>query len=100
MDIRPVGSILIASLIDEPTLKAISEALAATPDLKVYVVGHTDNEGTYEYNLALSERRAKSVVDALTSDYGVSIERLKPVGVGPYSDKGRGLNRRVELVAF
>jgi OmpA-OmpF porin, OOP family len=33
----------------------------------VYVVGHTDNVGGYEYNMGLSQRRAEAVVKELTT---------------------------------
>jgi len=74
--------------------------------VKLYVVGHTDNTGTYEYNLDLSRRRAAAVVEALTRGHGVAAARLKAVGVGPVApvasnatEEGRAKNRRVELVA-
>ena len=74
------------------------------PDLKVAVVGHTDSTGDFNYNLKLSERRAKAMVEALVKD-GVAANRLAGVGVGPLSPvapndtpEGRAQNRRVELV--
>jgi len=89
----------------EGTLKEIAKLLNQNPDLKVYIVGHTDNVGTLEYNMNLSMRRADSVVNALTSDYGISVDRLKAGGVGPLAPvapnttkDGRAKNRRVELV--
>jgi len=79
--------------------------LKANPTLKVYVVGHTDNVGVLAANIDLSKRRAASVVDALTTQYGISASRLQPYGDGPYApiasndaEDGRALNRRVELV--
>lgn len=89
----------------EPSLKAIADMLKTDPKLKVLVVGHTDMTGTFEHNLDLSLRRAKSVVNALVGQYKIEAGRLKPQGVGPLSpvstnrtDEGRKLNRRVELV--
>jgi len=74
------------------------------PDLKVAVVGYTDNTGDFKYNLQLSQRRAKSLVDALIAG-GVASDRLAAVGVGPLNPvatndttEGRAQNRRVELV--
>ncbi len=88
-----------------PTLKEIAKYLASNPGVKLYVVGHTDNTGTYDYNLGLSRRRAAAVVKALTGSHGVSAQRLKAVGVGPVAplasnatEEGRARNRRVELV--
>ena len=45
----------------EPTLKEIAELLTDDPKLAVIVVGHTDNQGTFDYNLDLSSRRAQAV---------------------------------------
>ena len=88
-----------------PALEAIKKALDNDPSLKIYVVGHTDNQGRYEYNLGLSKRRADSVVEALTTAYGISAERLVAGGVGPMApvasnrtEEGQALNRRVVLV--
>lgn len=88
------------------TLAEIARYLRANPQVRLYVVGHTDNTGDYDYNLRLSARRAEAVVRALVRRHGVAAERLKPVGVGPVApvasnaaEEGRARNRRVELVA-
>lgn len=69
------------------------------------IVGHTDNQGEYEHNQALSQKRAAAVTSALIKDYGVSSSDIIPVGVGmaapvaPNGDEaGRAKNRRVEIV--
>ena len=87
------------------TLDEIAKLLKANPSLNVYVVGHSDMQGTYQYNIGLSERRAAAIVDALVKNYGIATSRLTPAGMGPLapvstnkSDAGRKLNRRVELV--
>lgn len=89
----------------DPTLAEIAKFLAAAPYMQVFVVGHTDMTGGYDYNIDLSQRRAMSVVKALSGRYGVAGARLEPAGVGPLvpvaenqSEDGRALNRRVELV--
>ncbi|MDQ2092762.1 OmpA family protein [Rhodalgimonas zhirmunskyi] len=89
----------------DPTLEEIAKFLGAAPDLRVFVVGHTDMTGGYDYNIALSQRRAKAVVQALTARHGVAADRLDSAGVGPLApvaenetEAGRALNRRVELV--
>jgi OOP family OmpA-OmpF porin len=89
----------------EPALQEIHKLLTGTPGLKLLVVGHTDDQGSLDYNLDLSRRRARSVVKALVSRYGIARSRLEGHGVGflaPVasndSDQGRALNRRVELV--
>jgi len=53
----------------ESTLKAIALLLKSNPNLKVYVVGHTDMTGSLEHNMELSLKRAKSVVKALVNKY-------------------------------
>ncbi len=89
----------------EPAIREIATYLKENPDIKLFIVGHTDNTGSYSYNLKLSLRRAEAVVNKLVKDYGISKDRLKAVGVGPVAPKstnqteeGRAKNRRVELV--
>jgi OOP family OmpA-OmpF porin len=89
----------------EPTLKEIAKLLKQNPKLNLYVVGHTDSVGKIDYNMQLSNARAKAIVKALITKYGVSQNRLSSYGVGPLApvasnetEEGRALNRRVELV--
>lgn len=89
-----------------PTLEEIAKLLSERPSLKLYVVGHTDNVGTFPYNMGLSNDRANAVVSTLVSGHGIETSRLSAQGVGPLSpratnstDEGRSQNRRVELVA-
>lgn len=79
--------------------------LNADKTLNVYIVGHTDNVGTLESNMKLSEDRANSVVSMLINTYKVSAKQVTAKGVGPLAplagnqtEEGRKLNRRVELV--
>jgi outer membrane protein OmpA-like peptidoglycan-associated protein len=90
----------------QPTIGEIAKLLKANPALKLYVVGHTDNVGAFDYNIKLSQSRAAAVVDALVSKNGIAASRLIPFGDGPTapvasnkSEEGRAMNRRVELVA-
>jgi OOP family OmpA-OmpF porin len=90
----------------EPTLKEIGKMLKADTKLKLYIVGHTDNAGSFDSNIKLSQARAASVIAALVNKQGVAASRLVPFGAGPTSpvssnkdEKGRAQNRRVELVA-
>jgi OOP family OmpA-OmpF porin len=85
----------------------IAKLLQDNPQLKVRIVGHTDNQGTTDYNLDLSRRRTASVMQELRSAHGIVADRLDSFGCGPYapvasndSEKGRARNRRVELVAW
>lgn len=89
----------------EPTLQEIAKLLAGNPDLKVVVVGHTDNVGAFDYNIDLSKRRAAAVVAELAAKFHVAAARLKSAGVGMVApvasndnDAGRAKNRRVEVV--
>ncbi|MBA5764753.1 OmpA family protein, partial [Vibrio sp. 404] len=57
-------------------VRAIAEALEATPSYKpTIVVGYTDAVGSTGYNLALGQRRAQTVADALTAQ-GVPVSRI------------------------
>lgn len=89
----------------EPSLSEIGKLLKDQPSLKVFIVGHTDNVGGFDYNMTLSQRRAKSVVDRLVRDYGIAPARLRPVGAGLIApiasnddEVGRAKNRRVDIV--
>lgn len=89
----------------EDTLAAIAEMMSELPDLKVAVVGHTDNVGGYDSNLDLSKQRADAVVANLINTYGIDSARLFAAGasfLAPIAsnetEEGRALNRRVELV--
>ncbi len=55
-----------------PALGAITTAMNNDPALNIYVVGHTDNKGALDYNLDLTQRRAESVVEALTDKHGIA----------------------------
>lgn len=87
------------------TLQEIAKLLTSDQSLKLYVVGHTDNTGTFDANIKLSMDRAAAVVNALVTQHSVAAARLKAFGDGPTApvatnenEEGRALNRRVELV--
>jgi outer membrane protein OmpA-like peptidoglycan-associated protein len=67
------------------------------------IVGHTDATGRREYNLRLSERRARAIQAALANPFGISPRRVDEVGLGeeqlfdPRHPKS-GVNRRVQLI--
>jgi len=89
----------------EPAIKEIAKLLQENKRLKLYVVGHTDNVGTIDYNMKLSKARADAVMKELVTKYRISAQRLKAFGVGSLApvatnktDEGRAQNRRVELV--
>ena len=90
----------------DPTLAEIAKMLKSNSSLKLYVVGHTDNAGTFDHNVKLSKDRADAVVKELVSKYSVTATRLQAFGAGPTApvesnakEEGRSKNRRVELVA-
>jgi outer membrane protein OmpA-like peptidoglycan-associated protein len=73
--------------------------------MAVIVVGHTDNQGAFDYNIDLSSRRAQSVKAARVSKYGIDGGRLTAAGAGMMApvasnddETGRAKNRRVVLV--
>jgi len=88
-----------------PTLAEMAKLLNGQPRLNVYIVGHTDNQGSYEHNMTLSRQRAEAVANALAGSYKIVRARMRTAGLGflapvgsNASDEGRALNRRVELV--
>lgn len=90
----------------KPALDEMAKLLQQNQKLKVFVVGHTDNQGELAGNLSLSQKRAEAVVKSLSDAYKVDVRRLSPKGVASYAplasnldDAGRQKNRRVELVA-
>ena len=98
------GSDKVKPASDE-ALGEIAKLMKARPDLKLLVVGHTDNQGDLNYNMDLSKRRAAAVVKTLTKSHNIAAARLSPAGVAflspvasNRSDAGRAQNRRVELV--
>jgi len=89
----------------DPTLEQITKLLKQEPQLQLYVIGHTDNDGKLDFNLKLSADRASAVVKALVGR-GINASRLASAGVASYcpaatnkTEEGKAKNRRVELVA-
>lgn len=86
-----------------PELDKVVRFLLLNPQLSIEIGGHTDSQGDKIYNLQLSERRAKSVVDYLIQK-GVPQKRVffkgygdsKPVAPNT-SESGQKLNRRIEF---
>jgi outer membrane protein OmpA-like peptidoglycan-associated protein len=90
----------------KPTLDEMAKLLRGQPQMKVFIVGHTDSQGSYEHNMTLSRARADAVAAALVRSYRIAQTRLYTAGVGYLApigsnatDEGRALNRRVELVS-
>ena len=77
--------------------------LTESPAVRIKIVGHTDSVGAVEYNMRLSQRRAKSVTQYLTSK-GIAANRIDTAWYGEMkpianneTDEGRSKNRRVEM---
>ncbi len=86
-----------------PAIDSIIDDLVFNQEMHVKITGHTDNSGNPEYNLNLSNQRAKAVADYMTVK-GINMNRIKWSGMGdkqPIADnsteRGRATNRRVEF---
>ena len=84
-------------------LKAVLTYLNDNPKIRILISGHTDDQGSEDYNLELSINRAKSVHNWLINN-GIESDRLKFTGFGKSrplfkdtDEKSRTLNRRVEV---
>jgi len=84
-------------------LSELASFLAAHPDFKVEIIGHTDADGSRQYNQRLSERRAEAVKRFLISR-GVASSQLIPIGMGESrllnasrTSEEKAANRRVEF---
>ncbi len=85
-------------------LAIVVDLMKTNAGMVIEISGHTDNQGAADYNLKLSESRAKSVVSYLVAA-GVPVARLKFKGYGDSrpaaandTEEGRAKNRRIELV--
>lgn len=86
-----------------PELDRVIQFMKDNPNLKIEISGHTDNIGSFDKNLELSQQRAQAVADYII-DKGVEQARITPIGKGysePVADNntpdGRQKNRRVEF---
>jgi outer membrane protein OmpA-like peptidoglycan-associated protein len=87
-------------------LRQLANSLRDYPETEVLIVGHTDSQGTDEYNMGLSQRRAASARQFLVGQ-GINGARIRVEGRGESepvadnsSDAGRAQNRRVEVAIF
>ncbi|MFN8358200.1 MAG: OmpA family protein [Spirosomataceae bacterium] len=87
-----------------PELNRLVEMLTKSPKMTLEIAGHTDDKGTDENNLKLSQERAESVRNYLLSK-GVAPARLQAKGYGESkpmvandTDENRQKNRRVEFM--
>lgn len=87
------------------SLQDLADYLISNPDRTVALVGHTDSVGSLDGNIALSKRRAGSVLERLVTTYSIPRRQLDAQGMGYLSPvatnitkTGRELNRRVEVI--
>jgi OOP family OmpA-OmpF porin len=79
----------------------MASAMRSDSKMKVNLVGYADKQGLESYNLKLSERRAKAVMDALVNSYGIDAARISTMGKGANemaASDMNDMNRRVEFV--
>ena len=84
-------------------LSSAAEVFVKYPETNITIHGHTDDTGSDEFNMTLSEKRAKAVADFLISK-GVAANRIIEKGFGETqpkfpndSEENRSKNRRVEI---
>lgn len=89
----------------EASVDRLGAYLRKYPDTSAVIEGHTDEVGTDEYNMQLSQRRANSVLNYLVEHSGIERSRLKAVGYGksrPVADnrteEGKQQNRRIDSI--
>lgn len=87
------------------SLQDLADYLRTNPDRTVALVGHTDSVGSLDGNIALSKRRAGSVLERLVTTYDIPRRQLEAEGMGYLSpvatnltEEGRDANRRVEVI--
>ncbi len=94
-----------ADLTDEAkgNLDKIAQVFLEFPDTELMIEGHTDSTGPEDYNMKLSERRAKSVYNYLKSQ-GIQASRMSVTAFGETAPRydnetkeGQAKNRRVEI---
>jgi outer membrane protein OmpA-like peptidoglycan-associated protein len=87
------------------SLISLAEFLQTEKEVNIILVGHTDNKGSFEINLALSKRRAQAVAGYLADEFGIDPTRIIVHGVAYLSpvasnnsEAGQRQNKRVEVV--
>ena len=90
---------------EKEKLAVVGTFLAKYPDTIAVIEGHTDNVGTPEHNMELSQRRAESVVSYLADTLHIDPARMQAVGYGdsrPLADnsteEGKRQNRRIDAI--
>ena len=96
-----------SSKLTQPGTDALDQVVSAlnkNSDVSVSIQAHTDNRGPAKKNMALSRKRAESVVRYLVENGGIDLERISAIGYGEsrplktnQTAEGRTANRRVEI---
>jgi len=90
-----------------PLLRRLARVMKRCPSSEIEITGHTDSDGSREYNQDLSERRVISVARPLKRE-GISTRRMSARGYGedrplaPYerTERDKALNRRIEFTVL
>jgi OOP family OmpA-OmpF porin len=84
-------------------LDKLADSMKGQPGMRVEIDGHTDSVGNQDYNLKLSQARAK-LVRLYLHEKGIKMDRMTVDGFGKFkpvadnaTEEGRALNRRVEF---
>jgi len=79
------------------------QIVAMNANSRFRIIGHTDNVGERDYNVTLSKRRARAIVEFFVEMYGLNPNQFISDGKGPDqpmapndTEEGRALNRRAE----
>ena len=88
---------------DMVLLEKMAEQLKATPDMKIIIEGHCDEQGSAEYNIALGAKRANAAREFLVSR-GIDVKRISTISYGEehpvdpgHSQEAMSKNRRAEI---
>jgi OOP family OmpA-OmpF porin len=83
----------------------VGEFMRKYPTTTAVIEGHTDNVGSYDHNMELSQRRAEAVMNYLVGKFGIDGSRLSAKGYGytrpvadNATDEGKQKNRRIEAI--
>ncbi|HTN36134.1 MAG TPA: OmpA family protein [Arachidicoccus sp.] len=86
-------------------IRSIAEVMKQDPDLRIQIIGHTDNDGSDAMNQGLSKKRANAVKMLMIADFEINDQRLTAGGKGATQPvqsnrtaEGRSQNRRVEFI--
>jgi OmpA-OmpF porin, OOP family len=90
---------------DKEKLAVLGTYMTKYPDTTAVIEGHSDNVGTEEHNMTLSQQRAESVVSYLMDGFHIAPSRLQAIGYGETrpiasnsTEEGKRQNRRIDAV--